>query len=241
MTAKYAIDRPNLPVLRAAMNEANVRLLVRYCFSVTFVCASLFPQPFFAADTALPDPAHLSQSPLTVLMDFESPHSDTSLNALRYSLNKLLNPGGLSVQVQLKSELPASPQFGQLVVFKMKGSCSLTPLHSSNPSLDAGPLASAFTSDGQVLHFGEVQCDRVRHSLQRIPGFAASLKNQQTYGSALAIVIAHEVYHMLGNATSHTHEGLTKSSLSASELFDSRMTLPPSAISILQNANPVAH
>lgn len=223
------------------MNEANVRLLVRSCFTVSFVCASLFPQPSLAADTASPDPTHFSPSPLTVLMDFESPHSDTSLNALRYSLNKLLNPGGLSVQVELKSDLPASPQFGQLVIFKMKGSCSLTPLRSSKTTPDAGPLASAFTSDGQVLHFGEVQCDRVRRSLQRIPGFAASLKNQQTYGSALAIVMAHEVYHMLGNAVSHTREGITKSSLSAAELFDPRMTMPPSAVSTLQSANSAIH
>jgi hypothetical protein len=80
----------------------------------------------------------------------------------------------------------------------------------------------------------------VRRSLQRVPGFNASLKSQQTYGAALAIVIAHEVYHMLGNAKNHTREGLTKKALTASELSDSRLALPPSAVAALQKSLIVA-
>jgi hypothetical protein len=168
-------------------------------------------------------------------MDFEAPHSDASLKALSVSLNKLLSPSGLSVDVQLKADLPPNPQFAELVVFKMKGSCSLDPrLSSAKP--DVGPLAAAYTSDGQVLHFGEVQCDRVRRSLQHVRGYSGSLRNQQAYGSALAIVMAHEVYHMLGNATRHTRDGLTKAQLSASELSDSSLALPPSAVLTLQQS-----
>lgn len=221
------------------MNEAKVRLLVRYLLVPVLLGIVSSQEPCSAASASPPRVA----PPLTVLIDFEAPHSDTSLKALSDSLNKLLSPGGISVNVQLKADLPLNPQFGQLVVFKMKGSCSLNPLPSAakSPMADIGPLASAFTSDGEVLHFGEVQCDRVRRSLQRIPGFSRSLKNQQAYGSALAIVIAHEVYHMLGNATQHTRDGLTKSELSASELFDSRLILSPSAVSTLRRSLPSGH
>lgn len=173
--------------------------------------------------------------PLTVLMDFESPHSETSFQSLRQGLNRLLSPGGMNVSVALKADLPLNPQFGQLVVFKMKGSCSMSPVRSNKMAEQRGPLALAYTSDGQVLHFGEVECDRIRYTLQRILGRGASMKNQETYGSALAIVMAHEVYHMLGNVVHHTHEGLTKPALSAYELTDPDLSLPPGAVATIRH------
>jgi hypothetical protein len=180
----------------------------------------------------------VSNPPLTVLMDFEAPHSEASLRSLRQSLSQILNPNGINVDVQLKADLPPNAQFGELVIFKMKGSCTMNPLpRGSNEQ--SGPLALAYTSDGQVLHFGEVECDRVRHTLQRVLGQSPSLKNQQTYGSALAIVIAHEVYHMLGNALHHTHQGLTKATLSASELTDVKLALPPVAVAAMKRC--IAH
>jgi len=178
-------------------------------------------------------------NPLTVLMEFEAPHSEVSLSALRHSLNRLMSTSGIAVDVQLKDDLPLSPQFGQLVIFKMKGSCSMSPMPLAALSDERGPLAMAYVSDGQVLHFGEVECDRVRHSLQRTFHSNSSLKTQQIFGSALALVIAHEVYHMLGNARQHTREGLTKSALSSSELADSNLVLPGTAIAALQKStNP---
>lgn len=174
-----------------------------------------------------------SKPPLTVLMEFESPHSEASLAALRRDLNQLLTPGGIAVDVELKDELPPNPQFGQLVIFKMRGSCSVNPLGKMRGAR-SGPLAMAYVSDGQVLHFGEVECDRVRNALQRILGTGGSNKNQENYGAALAIVIAHELYHMLGNATGHTRDGLTKAALSADEMVSRKLGLSPRALDAIR-------
>jgi hypothetical protein len=165
-------------------------------------------------------------------MDFDSPHSEAPLQSLRQNLNHLLTAGGISVDLKLKENLPENPQFGQLVVFKMKGSCSMGPA-PNQPASRQGPLAMAYTSDGQVLHFGEVECDRIRYALQRILGVGHSRRNQETYGAALAIVIAHEVYHMLGNATRHTRHGLTKPALSADELTSPNLALSPEALAAM--------
>jgi hypothetical protein len=188
--------------------------------------------PLRAAEMSVPD---TRKPPLTVLMEFDSPHSDIPLDSVREHLNQLLTPGGIDVDVEIRENLPPNPQFGQLVIFKMKGSCSIkqpagSPLHSGKP----GPLAMAYTSNGQVLHFGEVECDRVRTAMQRVVGVGRSRKNEQFYAAALATVIAHEVYHMLGNATGHTRAGLTKPALSPEELVDQKVGLSSSAISALQ-------
>jgi hypothetical protein len=157
---------------------------------------------------------------------------------LRQNLTQILTPSGLSVDVELRKDLPEHAQFGELVIFKMRGSCRVGPLlqkpHTDPHSEKSGPLAMAYVSDGEVLHFGEVECDRVRAALQRILGVGGSRKNQETFGAALAIVIAHEVYHMLGNATGHTRDGLTKASLSADELVSPTLGLPPRAISAMR-------
>jgi hypothetical protein len=177
-----------------------------------------------------------------VLVDFEKPHSEVSLNAMRQGLTALLAPAGIVTDVAIKSDLAPNAQFAELVVFKMKGSCTMdTQAEPIGAVLDErGPLAMAYASDGEVLHFGEVECDHIRHSLERILGVAASLKNQTAMGRAMAKVIAHEIYHMLGNAKEHTHKGLTKTSLSADELLDGSLKLPAAALSVLDKSRAVA-
>ncbi len=172
---------------------------------------------------------------LTVLMDFENPHSDISLQAMRRDLGQILTPVGIVVDVAIKSDLPPDPQFADLVVFKMKGFCSMNakPVPIGALSDERGPLAMAYASDGEVLHFGEVECDRLRRSLVRILGPGTTTKSQNALGRAMAMVIAHEIYHMVGNAKNHTHHGLTKTSLSGDELLDGKLKLPSQAVEVL--------
>lgn len=165
---------------------------------------------------------------VTVLVSFERPHSDVSVTAMRQELRQLLLPAGLAVDVMLKSEMPVAPQFSELVVFAMKGSCSMNamPAGAAGVSEERGPLGLAFSSDGKILHFGEVECDRVRRCLQRVTGGGRPEAHQAEYGAALGIVVAHEIYHMLAGAKEHTKDGLTKESLSARELLDGVLSIP---------------
>jgi len=171
---------------------------------------------------------HAATKNVTVLVNFEKPHSAVSVTAFRQELRTLLKPAGITVDVMLKSDMPDSPQFAELVVFEMKGSCSMDGAISLTGTLanDRGPLGLAYESNGQVLHFGEVQCDRIRRCLQRITRGLRPEEHQAEFGAALGIVVAHEIYHMIVGATEHTKDGLTKESLSARELLDGALTLP---------------
>ena len=172
---------------------------------------------------------HAATKNVTVLVNFQKPHSNVSVTALRQELRDLLEPAGISVDVMLKSEMPPSPQFSELVVFEMKGSCSMDAAPRTLPLAsqeDRGPLGLAFSSNGEILHFGEIECDRVRRCLQRVTGGDRHEKHQAEYGTALGIVVAHEIYHMIAGAKEHTKTGLTKESLSAHELLDGVLTMP---------------
>jgi predicted nucleotidyltransferase len=177
---------------------------------------------------------------VTVLVNFEKPHSDVSVKALQHELTELLEPVGVTVDLMLKSDIPKNPEFSELAVFEMKGSCSMDNVPARYPARygdlpdERGPLAMSYSSDGQILHFGEVECDRVRQCLQRVTGRTEPEKHQVAYGKALGIVIVHELYHMIAGAKAHTKIGLTKESLSAEELLDSKLSLPRMVLEALR-------
>ena len=157
-------------------------------------------------------------SPVTVLLDFEQPHSSVSFASLQNELTRILTPTRLNVDLRDKSEVSPSAEFGELLVFKMKGHCTMNALPIGALSDERGPLAMTYSANGQILSFGEVECDRIRESLQRVIGKGNPEAHQAAYGIALARVMAHEMYHMMANCSAHTKGGLTKKTLSGSEL-----------------------
>jgi hypothetical protein len=182
--------------------------------------------------TAVPAlfPAPVAPS-LTVVLDYEHPHSRPSFEAIKAELRSIMKGSGLSVDVQDKALLAPNSQFGGLVVFKMAGHCDATPIPVEALSDERGPLAMAYTSNGEILPFGEVKCDRVRRSLQRILGQGMPPdRDRMAYGSALGKVMAHEIYHMLAHEPHHTKTGITKEALSSRELLDGSMSLPQNAL-----------
>ena len=165
-------------------------------------------------------------SKITVLVSFDHPYSRQSFAAMKSQLQSVLNSVGLRLEVRDRNEVLPNAEFPELVVFQMKGHCTMDALPVAALSDERGPLAMAYSSDGQVLPFGEVECDTVRMSLQRIVGQGDSIRYQPVLGNALGYVMAHELYHMLANASRHTHAGVTKESLSARELLDGHLSLP---------------
>ena len=96
----------------------------------------------------------------------------------------------------------------------------------------------AYSSNGSVLPFGEVQRDRVRQSLE---GFSAEAmaRHQSEFGVALGMVMAHELYHVLGHSAQHTRQGVTKESLSAREFLEGSLPLPEIARRAMQHRLPL--
>jgi len=207
-------------------------LPMRLVFAAGLVC--------FAAVRAYPDITDPSQS-VTVLVDFEKPYSDASFDALRHELQTLFAPAGLKIDLRLKNQLLPGAEFNQLVVFKMKGACSMVAMPIGALSDERGPLAMTHSSDGELLHFGEVECDRVRQSLQRVLGKGYPERRQTALGMALGVVMAHEMYHMMANAKGHTADGLTKHSLSAEEMLAGHLSIPDVARRAVQHGSGSPH
>lgn len=157
--------------------------------------------------------AQSNTKPLTILLRFEHPASHVATKAMESEVQHLV---ASKFNVHFWTERDALPTTsGRLLVFRMNGYCSVN--HSVKTQPAGLALASTSVSDGIVLPFGQIECDRIQGSLQRIDHVYGN-DDQELFGQAMGRVMVHEIYHMLSGSLAHTDEGLTKVSLSAHEL-----------------------
>ncbi len=167
-------------------------------------------------------------NPVTILLDFDKPHSEMSLQAMEAEVSSLMKATGVAVEWQLKNEMPSNAEFAELVVIKLTGYCMTETVPM--PMDERGPLAFAHSTDGEVLPFGEVECDRVKTSLRRLLVGRDFREADLLLGRALGRVLAHEMYHMLANDRKHTKSGVTRESLTADELAAGHLDLAAKAV-----------
>ena len=131
----------------------------------------------------------------------------------------------LSIAV-LEQELAAIPdlqlttgiELDRPVQVRLMGRCSLAGVPEKS-SRQPGPYAWAHVSDGRVLPFIEVDCDRIRTALFSTMWGEDFQHRDFLLGRALARIIAHELHHVLDNAVHHSQEGLAQPRLTAASLI----------------------
>ncbi len=162
-------------------------------------------------------------NPVTVVLEFDQPYSDVSVSEMEREAAAVLKRTGLTFDWRLEARLEPLPEFKSLVVLKMKGSCEMDLI----PELidERGPLGMAYVTDGQVLSFGEIECDRIKQSVERVLPPSTSARKERLYGRALGRVAAHEMVHMLRGSTRHSKSGITQASLTADELISNHVDL----------------
>lgn len=166
----------------------------------------------------------LAQTPaesVTILLQYDHPGSAASQESMQEEVQSLLG-NNFAIRFGAVTD-PFGSTSGRLVVFTMRGYCSMDHVASNEPRGLA--LGSAVVSEGAVLPFGRVECDRIRASIQGYSR-AGSEQAQRQLGQAMGRVVVHELYHMLSGSMSHSRHGLTKGRLSSLELTASTAKLP---------------
>jgi hypothetical protein len=121
---------------------------------------------------------------------------------------------GLKFEWRNLNSFRTGETFPEVVVIKFRNECALRGclLGWREPAItrELKPLGYAATSDGRVLPFATVFCDRV---LETITPAAVTLdleERAKLVGRALGRVVAHELYHMLTRTTHHARKGILK-------------------------------
>ena len=164
-------------------------------------------------------PARDSEFPVvTLYTQFEKAPSPTLLETLQKEVHGALHEVGVEFQWRSLDDPRASQPVAELVVVKFKGTCIATPALSGG-RLVSGALGWTHMSDGELLPFTDIDCDRTWRLIQpELVGADAEDENRE-FGRALARVLAHELYHVFANTTKHARDGLAKSCYTAPDLL----------------------
>jgi hypothetical protein len=124
----------------------------------------------------------------------------------------------------------------ELAVVTIKGRCDIAGL--SNRSKVEGALGFTHISDGQILPFTEIDCDRVRNFVQGELLAMPADDREYAFGRALGRVLAHELYHIFANTTRHG-SGVAKESYTVHDLVCDDFLFQQRESRILRSRMPI--
>ncbi|HXB73593.1 MAG TPA: hypothetical protein VNY05_35470 [Candidatus Acidoferrales bacterium] len=159
---------------------------------------------------------------VTIVLDFQGPRSERSVQEMKREFEGILKSSGLAFEWRMRDEANQVTS-NHLVVVRFKGKCVLEPVGYLYD--ERGPLAFTYSTDGAVQPYSEVACDKVASSI-RSAMFGGDFANADEFlGRALGRVLAHELVHMLSKSRAHARSGVEKAALSGKLLIAPDMRL----------------
>jgi hypothetical protein len=201
-----------------------MRSVAAWVISLALGCAS--------GASVAPHTIAASPAALTVVFQFDGPHSEKSFQEMKQELGAILKNSGIQIDWRERNQVSSAESFANLVVVKFRGACKIDL--AAVRDAETGPLAFTHTSDGAILPFSEVECDRVRSTLLRALPAQNRDHSEIVYGRAMARVLAHELYHVLAGTESHSRQGLTQRALSGAELASDQLELEPDQLNLMR-------
>jgi len=191
------------------------------------------------AQAASKSPSDVTRSPsdVTVILNFEGPGSQISIDTMEREAGLILKSSGLQLGWGMMGQDPHA-EYKDLVVVTFRGSCEFDPWRSQ--TLEPGPFAFTHITNGEVMPFAEVNCDRVLSAVRDAMLGRGYAGVDQFIGRALGRVVAHELVHMLTRSTQHRSHGLQQPALSPRQLIEPQLSLDAFDVNRLQQ-DPTAH
>jgi hypothetical protein len=158
---------------------------------------------------------------LTVLLSIDGRAHEAALAEMKAELKDIMKDAGKSLDIRMRSEARPNENFEDVVLVKLKGNCSVDRL--AHLIDERGPLAFTHSTDGAILPFAEVACDRLATSVARALFGEEKKHADKLLGRAIGRVLAHELYHILGKTHEHNEDGsLAKEAISAKQLISDK-------------------
>ncbi len=164
-------------------------------------------------------------APLTLVFSSERPLPAQTVAEMHQEMDKLMAQASIRVEWKKLSDFSTGTEVHDLVLVKFRGNCRIkpTPVYLD----ERGPMAFTYTSDGEVLPFSEVLCDRVGVAAQSAMVGGEFGHREELLGRALARVLAHELYHVKGKCNGHGHSGIAQRALSGRDLIAATLDFAP--------------
>jgi len=209
--------------------------------SLFLLCLMLGALPGFGENRQTP---LAPVAPIALYTHFDQEPPQGVVEALHDELDSIMTPLGMEFEWRSLNNVKGNELSVELAVLTFKGRCDvagLSPHAASNP----GALGWTHVSDGAILPFSDVDCDRIRSFIQKDLLMVRTPDREEALGRAIGRVVAHELYHIFANTVHHGACGVAKAAYSVQELlsdefhFEERESLAlrgSKAYSALENA-----
>ena len=149
------------------------------------------------------------------------------LESMEKEVGVILSPMAAHFEWRSLDAVSPGDSAQDLAVAKIKGKCN-----PEAPPLFLAPGSLGFThvSDGVVLPFCEVDCDRIRSYLGVALSRLEATDRAVDFGRAVGRVLAHEFYHIFAHTREHELGGLGKPNVSVRELMAAKFRLEEGAL-----------
>ena len=157
---------------------------------------------------------------VTLILQFEGRHSELSINEMKLEMQNLMRDSGTELSFLNSGEVSPTESFPSVVVVTFHGSCDMRPFPAPSSS-EGEPLGYSHISNGEIIPFADVECDRIRGELRSGSGIIGH-GDDRMLGRAMGRVVAHELHHIIDRTRTHTPSGLWRKSLSPQDLIADR-------------------
>jgi len=162
------------------------------------------------------EPKIAAPAVITLYTQFETEPPQAVLESLQSEVEGIMAPIGLHLEWRSLSAAHGDEVTSELAVVTVKGRCDVAGLALRGKV--EGALGFTHISDGQILPFAELSCERIRNFVQGELVLMAPEQREPAFGRALGRVLAHELYHIFANTTKHG-TGISKESYTVRDLL----------------------
>ena len=155
--------------------------------------------------------------PVALYTSFQQSASTVVVEALEQEVEALMAPLGMHFEWRSLAAARGNEVSAELAVITFKGRCDAGGLAAKTAQV--GALGWTHVSDGVILPFSDIDCDRIRVFLQRELLFQKAETRDEAFGRAVGRVLAHELYHIFAQTAHHSSEGVAKSAYTVQELL----------------------
>jgi hypothetical protein len=194
------------------------------------------PESIPSADAASV-PSH--EKKLVIFLISDSALAPAASSEMKQELSHLLQPAAIHVEWQDPAVDRDAAENDYSALVRLRGSCHPTVPSTRFEHAVSGPftLASSAVSDGVVLPFGDIDCAALNFFLGPSLWKESGPVQEFVYARAIARLMAHELYHVIGQTHDHAHSGVAESSFTVAELLSDNFEFTETTLSEL-HASP---
>jgi hypothetical protein len=194
------------------------------------------PALLFAVSCAIPLFANSSATAVTAVVMPQGRYSQLAFREMNREAGRILKSSGIALHARIGP--PPDAVTGLLVVVKLVGQCDMdgTPAY-----LEPGPLGWSHEVNGAIIPFSDLACENLRGAVQAAVNSGNPVRANILLGRAMGRVLAHELYHIVGDTSAHAREGVAQPALTPRELTTGLLDFQPADVAAVEKGLRQAH